>query len=415
MSTQSASQPLTPAAATAKREYWADNLRVLVIAAVVVFHTATAYIGGTSWYFMQRATSGAWTGALTLPAEVVAAFALGPLFLVAGWFSARSLAHRGAGAFARARLLRLGIPLIAFVCLVNGLTNYVGHLRQGLNPSLADYLGGSFALGPMWFVAALVAFSLAYAMFRRLHTPPVERRWSAAQVMMAASVLIAVTGFAVWQRWPLTDGNTFMNARWQSWPQGVVLFGLGVWAGEAEGLEDLAAQARRLGWTALGAVTLLGALLGYENARGNLQSTLQGASWPAMLATVLYGIISVAFTVWFTVLTRSRWTGHGRLRARAGQASYATYFLHPLVVTAIMVLFASAALAPELKFLIVAAVAVPVCYLAGYAVTRLPSLARATSAGSRGTGVRLRRISVTPADTANSAAPYGPATQTGQG
>jgi hypothetical protein len=75
-------------------------------AAVVVFHAATAYLGGPSWYFMQRVTSGAWSS-LVFPGEVIAAFALGPLFLVAGWFSARSVAHRGAGAFARARLLRL--------------------------------------------------------------------------------------------------------------------------------------------------------------------------------------------------------------------------------------------------------------------------------------------------------------------
>ena len=29
------------------REHWADNLRVLVIAVVVVWHTATAYLAGT--------------------------------------------------------------------------------------------------------------------------------------------------------------------------------------------------------------------------------------------------------------------------------------------------------------------------------------------------------------------------------
>lgn len=370
MSTRTASQRPASVASAAPREYWADNLRVLVIAAVVVYHTSTAYIGGSSWYFMQRVPSGSWS-AVTLAGEVMAAFALGPLFLVAGWFSARSVAHRGAGAFARARLLRLGIPLIAFTFLVNGLADYVGSLGQGIHPSLPDYLDGSFGVGPMWFVAALLACSLAYAVFRRLRVPPVERRRSAAQVTVAAAVLIAVAGFAVWQRWPLDDGTTFLDARWAEWPQGAVLFALGVWAGESGRLDELTAKARRLGWTALAALALLAAVLGYENARGNLESTLHGAGWPTMLATVLYAIISVAFTVWFTALIRSRWSGHGKLRARAGQASYTTYFVHPLVLTAIMVSFASLALAPEMKFLIVAAVAVPACYVAGYALTRL--------------------------------------------
>jgi hypothetical protein len=103
-----------------------------------------------------------------------------------------------------------------------------------------------------------------------------------------------------------------------------------------------------------------------------------------MLGVVLYAIISVAFTVWFTALIRARWTGDDPLRARAGRASYATYVLHPLVLTAIMVAFASLALAPELTFLAVAVVAVPVCFVAGYAATRVPGISKILSASGPG-------------------------------
>ena len=194
--------------------------------------------------------------------------------------------------------------------------------------------------------------------------------------MAAAAVLIAVSAFLVWQRWPPADSSTFLDLRWQSWPQGVVLFALGVWAGEAANWEELTAWARRLGWTALAAAALFVALGVYEQARGQLGSILHSVGWVTMLGMVLYGIISVAFTVWFTALIRARWSGDGPLRARAGRASYATYFLHPLVLTAIMVLFASLALGPELTFLVVAVVAVPVCFLAGYAATRVPGISK---------------------------------------
>ena len=359
-----------------QRQCWADNLRVLVIAAVVVFHTATAYLGGSSWYFMQRTTSSAWSAA-AFPAEVIAVFALGPLFLLAGWFSARSLMRRGAGAFARARLLRLGVPLIAFIFLINGLSGYVGQIRDRGHPSLTSLLRTSFAVGPMWFVAALLAFSVAYAVLRSLGVPAAKRGRSRARLIVGTAALIAVTAFLTWQRWPLDGSATFLDARWAEWPQGAVLFALGVWAGEVGSLEDLAALARRLGWTAVAGVTLLAGMLGYEQSRGTLASTLHGAGWSSMLTTVLYGIISVAYSVWFMATIRARWSGGGSLRARAGQASYAAYFLHPLVLTAIMVAFASLALAPELKFLIVAVLAVPACFLAGYALTRLPRISRA--------------------------------------
>jgi fucose 4-O-acetylase-like acetyltransferase len=359
-----------------QRQRWADNLRVLVIAVVVVWHTATAYLAGSDWYYMDRTTSKVWTTAF-YPAWLISGFALGPLFLVAGWFSARSLARKGAGAFARARLLRLGVPLIVFIFLINPLASYLGDLGRGRHPSLAPYLGGAYAAGPMWFVAALLAFSLAYALLRSVHAPPVARRWSGAQVMAAAALLIAVTAFLVWQRWPTDDAHTFLDLRWESWPQGAALFALGVWAGEAGSLEDLTAWTRRLGWTALAAAVMLMALVGYEQARGQGESSLHSAGWPTMLGTVFYGIISVAFTVWFTALIRARWSGDGPLRAHAGRASYATYVLHPLLLTAIMVLFASLALAPELTFLVVAVVAVPVCFLAGYAATQVPVISKA--------------------------------------
>ena len=124
-----------------QRERWADNLRVLVIAVVVVWHTATAYLGGSSWYYMDRTTSNAWTTAF-FPAYVLSAYALGPLFLIAGWFSARSLAHKGAGAFARARLLRLGVPLIVFIFLIDRLAAYLGDLGRDQHPTLAHLAAG---------------------------------------------------------------------------------------------------------------------------------------------------------------------------------------------------------------------------------------------------------------------------------
>jgi fucose 4-O-acetylase-like acetyltransferase len=350
---------------------------VLVIAVVVVWHTATAYLGGTHWYYLDRSTSKVWA-TVFVPAWLISAFALAPLFLVAGWFSARSLARKGAAGFARARLLRLGVPLIAFIFVINPLASYLGDLGTARHPSLADYLGRAYGAGPMWFVAALLAFSLAYALLRRLHAPPVARRWPGAQAMVTAAVLIAVTAVVVWRWSPPDEANPFLNLQWASWPQGAGLFALGVWAGETGSLEDLTACARRLGWTALAAAAMFVALGVYETTRGQAaaKSALHGAGWPMMFGVVLYGIISVAFTVWFTALIRARWPRDGPLRARAGRASYATYFLHPLVLTAIMVLFAPLALAPELTFLAVAVVAVPACFLAGYAATRVPGISK---------------------------------------
>ncbi len=146
------------------REQWADNLRVIVIAGVIVLYSAVAYLVAIAdcYYPGERTASGVWPMLLTAPALIGALFALGPLFLVAGWFSAWSLAHRGPGGFVRSRLLRLGLPLVVFVVLIDPLTAYLG--GQGRKGSRTVPLGtGAMEVGVMWFVAALLVFSVAYA------------------------------------------------------------------------------------------------------------------------------------------------------------------------------------------------------------------------------------------------------------
>jgi putative exporter of polyketide antibiotics len=91
-----------------RRWAWMDNLRVAVIAGVIVEHVATAYVLDIDWYYEERSSSAvteAIVGAAILPAAL---FAMAVLFLVAGLLSARSLARKGPWPFVRDRLLRLG-------------------------------------------------------------------------------------------------------------------------------------------------------------------------------------------------------------------------------------------------------------------------------------------------------------------
>ncbi len=357
------------------RQQWADNLRVAVIAAVIVAHTATAYVVDIAWYYDdERTTSGVWPRILSPPVLIGALFALGPLFLLAGWFSARSLAHRGPGGFARSRLLRLGVPLLVFVLFINPLTDYVGNLRHE-HLSLVSYLATTEA-SVMWFVAALLAFSLAYAALRRLR-PVARPRPLRPGLLAAAALVITVSSFAVWQLWPML-GETFLNLRWGEWPQGAVLFALGVHGAEAGWLQDFPPLlARRLGWVAAAGVAALMALMLYlVLARGADQALAMGADLPTMAFALLDGVIAVTGTLWFVSWLRRRWPTHGPLLGKAARASYATYVIHPLVLTAVMVAFAWVALAPEIKFVLVAAAGVAACFTAGYALTRVPGISK---------------------------------------
>ena len=361
------------------REQWADNLRVLVVAGVIVVHTATGYLTGiVDWYYDERTASALWSTLLSFPAAAGGMFGLGPLFLLAGWFSPRSLAHRGPGGFARSRLLRLGVPLLAFLLLIDPLADYVGSRGPDqVRISFASALRGT-ELSVMWFVAALLVFSLGYAALRGLHPAPRARRPVRPGVLLAAAALtIAVASLAAWQVWPW-NSSEFFTARFGEWPQGAVLFALGVHAAETGWLRDLPpVLARRLGWTALAGTIATVALFAVLDAQDQTLAVLNKATgWGVVPFALLDGVVAVSLSLWFITWIRRRWPGHGPLLGKAARASYATYLIHPVMLTTIMVLLAPVALAPEIKFLLVAMAGVAACYLAGYALTRVPGTSK---------------------------------------
>jgi hypothetical protein len=187
---------------------------------------------------------------------------------------------------------------------------------------------------------------------------------------------IAITSFAVWLVWPLT-GEAPLNLRIAEWPQGAVLFALGVLAAEVGWVDDPPSlrRLRRLGWLALaGSAAFVGVvavgLAGGEDDPG------PPTGWPAMALAVLDGLVAVTFTVWFVVWFRARWPRHGALVGEAARASYATYFIHPLVITALMLAFAPVDLGAWAKFVLVSAVSVPACFAVGYGLTRLPGVSK---------------------------------------
>ncbi len=361
--------------ASRRRELWVDNLRVVVIAGVIVIHAATGYvIDIAGWYYDdERDASGIFSLVLTVPGLLGALFFLGPLFLVAGWFSARSLAHRGTGGFVRTRLLRLGVPLLAFVLFIQPLTDYVGNIWDERG-SFVFYLR-STEVGAMWFVAALLVFSLVYAGLRHVRPAAQSHRPPGLGLLVIAIVTIAVTSFAVWQIWPLTS-EAVLNLKFAEWPQGAVLFALGVRAAEAGWVDELSLDRLRwLGWAAAAGMVAFVALLAVGVSAG-AEDLGPGTGWPMMAVAFLDGVIAVTFTVWFVVWFRGRWPRHGVLMGKAARGSYATYFIHPLVLTCLMLLCAPVAAGVWIKFLLVAAVGVPACFMVGYGLTRVPGLSK---------------------------------------
>jgi Acyltransferase family len=378
---QGHSQRTERASGRDRRWAWMDNLRVAVIAGVIVEHVASAYVLDIDWYYEERSSNAvteAIVGAALLPAAL---FAMAVLFLVAGLLSARSLARKGPWPYVRDRLVRLGAPLIVFTFVIGPLTSLVGQRAEG--GSSADDVGTLLVekvqdadTGPLWFVTALLVFSIAYGSWRWARpagsiTPGPLRRGH----LVAAAAAIVVGSFVVRLKWPFTADTPFDLNLWE-WPQMATLFALGALAGERGWLDPIPDWLRR----ACGRASIIGALgLAFVVAAIGLTGDqdpfvggwhLQALAEPATEAT-----IAIAMSFWLVGWFGRRWNYQGTLARSLGRASFAAYIIHPPVLVLLSVGLSSVTIAAEVKFVAVAVLGVATSFTLGWYMTKVRPLA----------------------------------------
>jgi len=83
-----------------------DQLKVLLVGAVIVTHCAITYGADGAWFYREPGI-GWFANVLDVPIAFGALFAMGAFFFIAGCFTPESLARKGASRFVRDRALRL--------------------------------------------------------------------------------------------------------------------------------------------------------------------------------------------------------------------------------------------------------------------------------------------------------------------
>jgi glucans biosynthesis protein C len=372
--------PSTAVAIPPGRLAWIDNLKVATVAGVVTYHAATAYLTDVAgWYYEERTTSQVSSWSVGVPGVVLALFLLGPLFLLGGVLAASSLTRSGTGRFVRSRLVRLGAPLLVFVVVLDPLADLVGHTAQGLSPGVWETVGPASEVrdvGPMWFVAVLLACSLVYAVWRHWRPFDGHARDLRPGHLAVAAAALAAASFLVRVRWPL-GAEMLLGLRVAQWPQAAVLFAVGVLLGERGAVQRLPRSwtgfAGRIACTGLFGVVLLGGLL--LAVTGGLEPMLGGWRWASAAFALFEAITAIAVSLWVIDHARRWWPRQGPWLGWASRGAYGAYVLHPLVLVSLSWAARPLPWPPEGKFLLVAAGGVVVSFAVGWTVTRSPRAA----------------------------------------
>lgn len=153
---------ITPPSTTSTRLHGLDALRAGALSLGIVLHSVMPFVPGLPWLINDSVTS----GAAIVPMYVIHLFRMVVFMLLAGYFGRMVLHRRGTGSYVKDRLLRIGLPVIAFwpvAVLLLGILAGVGATVRGVAmpepppaPPGAPQALLQFTPGQLWFLVVLL-------------------------------------------------------------------------------------------------------------------------------------------------------------------------------------------------------------------------------------------------------------------
>ena len=148
-----------------KRSLYLDQIRAVVVALVIAIHVPMAFsVGWFGVHIPVETSVGAFfNGFFAWYAYAINSFIMPMMFLIAGYFVPRSVHKKGVVRYLKARLVRLGVPFLAGLLLINNASYLIGRLSP--SSPLAELSWDDFPFNRvwvLWFLVVLFGFDLLY-------------------------------------------------------------------------------------------------------------------------------------------------------------------------------------------------------------------------------------------------------------
>ncbi len=368
------------------RLLYIDNIRILLTVLVILHHLAIGYgASGNNPYVEAGEISTVSTILMTLFVAINQSFFMGFFFMVSSYFTPGSYDRKGPGPYVLDRLKRLGIPLLFYIVVIDPLLGYVLARFYGFTGSLGEFLSLSLksydrlGVGPLWFVAALLIFSLVYVLWRLAikppATPPPNEGKAPSNLAIAAFALaLGLLTFVVRIWMPVGREFELLGFQLAHFVQYIAMFIVGIVAYRRSWFSALTvAQAKVWLRVVLLLLVLFPVLFVAAGAlEGDIDKAFGGVHWQSLAYSVWEEFMCLAMVVTLLVWFRTRFNQQGSLAQKMSAAAYATYIFHRPTIIMLAIALSSIKLDLALKFVLVAPLAVALSFLVGYAVKRLP-------------------------------------------
>ena len=365
-----------------KKLFYIDNLKILLTVLVILHHSAITYGASGGWYYAQKSTKIAALMPMTMFVAINQAFFMGFFFFLSSYFVTSSYNRKGTGKFLGDRLLRLGVPLVFYSFILSPLLSYlVYYFAKRNHITYFQYLGGFDSwidFGVLWFVAALLLFTLIYVLWRTIVKNPQGKRLappSAGFIVLFATIL-GIISFFVRTVFPVGWVLTPVGFQLGHFTQYIALFILGLVAYKNNWLNTLPFKTgRRL---AILAICLVLFFPVFYIIKLKVDMPIDwysgGFHWQSLLYAVWEQVIGFSIITALLCYGKKCWNKTTAFAAKLSRCTFAVYIFHPLVVISLSLAVRNWGIEPALKFLVVGPLAVIGSFLLASVIVLLPGV-----------------------------------------
>jgi fucose 4-O-acetylase-like acetyltransferase len=375
------------------RLLYVDNLRTLLIIMVILWHMAVTYGAPGFWPYQESRPDDVTVLVFTLFSAINNPYVLGFFFMLAGYFTPGAYDRRGPGSFFKARIIRLGIPLLIYVFLLDPLIYYAMRVaKRGLEAFWRFWRGhiGNYGrygpgVGPMWFVELMLIFIVAYGLGRLavgLITGSSRNADQSRDIPVPSNLAIGVFAsilgviIFVMRIWlPINSFYAPLGVPLAYVPQYIALFAVGVIAYRGDWFQRISLATGKL-WLRIilfMILVLFPILFVLSGAlEGNTDAVTGGLTWQSFAYSTWEEFICVGMIIILLVWFRERFNRQGALAKTMSDSTFAVYLLHAPVLVFLALALKGLDLYPLLKWALVSPVAIFLCFVIAYLLRRLP-------------------------------------------
>jgi len=365
-----------------KKIHYINTLKVLLTILVVLHHCFITYGAPGGWYYTEKTTQTAAIVPMTIFVSVNQSFFMGFFFFLSAYFIKPSYDRKGAVKFITDRLLRLGLPLVFYSFILSPILSYlVYYFGYGHHITYLQYLGGFHPwidFGVLWFVAALLLFTLVYVGVRAIVKngagKPLAAPSAGTIILFAAAV--GIVSFFVRTRLPVGWVLKPVGFQPAHFSQYIALFILGLVAYKNNWLNTITFKTgKRLFFFFLFLLMFFPVFYIIQtkfHMPGEWYSG--GFHFQAILYAVWEQLIGFSIITALLVFGRELWNRSSPLLAKLSRYTFAVYIFHPLVVISASMVVRNWNIDPALKLLVVAPVAVVGSFLLASVVVLIPGV-----------------------------------------